>query len=57
MNNEINIIDAYNAVIEDIAQDIGYAAGAQETALGVLKGRLYELQNIWLIKANAEGDN
>jgi hypothetical protein len=45
MNN--NIIEAYEMVIADLEQDIGYIPGAHETAVSVLEGRKWELQNIW----------
>ncbi len=45
MNKEL--IEAYNLVINDLAQDIGYEPGVQETALSVLKGREWELLNVW----------
>jgi hypothetical protein len=57
MNNEINIIEAYEAVIADISQDIGYEAGVLEQTVAILKNRLYELENIWLIKRDSKGGN
>jgi hypothetical protein len=41
------LIEAYNLVIADLSQDIGYKPGVQESALEVLKGREWELLNVW----------
>ena len=41
------LIQAYYLVIADLAQDIGYEPGVQEAALTVLKGREWELLNVW----------
>jgi hypothetical protein len=46
MSND-NIVKAYKQVIADFASDIGYREGVQEQVLGVLKGRLDELVNVW----------
>jgi hypothetical protein len=43
----MEITKAYELVIADLKQDIGYAENAQETALSVLRGRLHELKNVW----------
>jgi hypothetical protein len=42
----MHIVEAYNLVIADIEQDIGYVAGVQETTLSVLRGRLYEINHV-----------
>lgn len=42
-----NILEAYEMVIADIAQDIGYIDGVQETTLSVLRGRVTELEEVW----------
>jgi hypothetical protein len=42
----MTLIEQYKNVIADLAQDIGYVEGAQETALSVLKGRLHELEEV-----------
>lgn len=44
---QMEITKAYELVIADLKQDIGYAENAQETALSVLRGRLHELKNVW----------
>ena len=43
----MELTKAYELVIADLKQDIGYAENAQETALSVLRGRLYELKHVW----------
>jgi hypothetical protein len=43
----MELTKAYELVIADLKQDIGYAEGAQETALAVLRGRLNELKKVW----------
>jgi hypothetical protein len=43
----MELTKAYELVIADLKQDIGYAENAQETALSVLRGRLHELKNVW----------
>ena len=40
------MLKAYELVIADIAQDIGYVKGAQETTLSVLRGRVNEIKNV-----------
>ena len=42
-----NILEAYEMVIADIAQDIGYIEDVQETTLSVLRGRVNELETVW----------
>jgi hypothetical protein len=44
---QMEITKAYELVIADLKQDIGYAENAQETALSVLRGRLHELKHVW----------
>lgn len=48
------ILKAYELVIADIAQDIGYKPGAQETTLSVLRGRVNELVNVWFADEKKE---
>lgn len=48
------ILKAYELVIADIAQDIGYKPGAQETTLSVLRGRVNELVNVWFAEEKEE---
>jgi len=48
------ILKAYELVIADIAQDIGYIEGAQETTLSVLRGRVHELKNVWFADEEKE---
>lgn len=45
MNKEL--IEAYYLVIADLTQDIGYEPGVKESALAVLKGREWEIINVW----------
>lgn len=40
------MLRAYELVIADIAQDIGYVKGAQETTLRVLRGRVHEIKEV-----------
>ena len=41
------LVEAYEAVIADITQDIGYKKGVQETVVDVLQNRIYELNTVW----------
>lgn len=43
----MELTKAYELVIADLKQDIGYTENAQETALAVLRGRLHELNHVW----------
>jgi hypothetical protein len=44
--SDMTLAEQYRNVIADLEQDIGYEEGVQETALSVLKGRLYEIENV-----------
>lgn len=41
------LVEAYEEVIKDIQQDIGYKKGVQETVVAVLQNRVYELNTVW----------
>ena len=46
-NPDRKLIDAYELVMADIAQEVGFEEEVQRTVLNVLSGRAYELTEIW----------
>jgi hypothetical protein len=46
MTNE-QLIKAYERVIDDLSNDIGYEPGVQEQTIGVLENRVRELEEEW----------
>jgi hypothetical protein len=42
-----HLLAAYDAVIRDLSNDIGYLPGVQEAALDVLNQRVHELSTVW----------
>lgn len=46
-NTNEKLTEAYELVMADIAQDVGYDEEIKTTIIGALKGRLYELTTVW----------
>ena len=46
-NTNAKLTEAYEMVMADIAQDVGYDEEIKTTIVGALKGRLYELTSVW----------
>lgn len=46
-NTNAKLTEAYEIVMADIAQDVGYDEEIKTTVVGALKGRLYELTSVW----------
>ena len=43
----MNITGAFEMVIDDIQNDVGYEEDVQDAVIEILQGRLNELRDIW----------
>lgn len=46
-NTDRKLIDAYELVMADLAQEVGYDPDTKRTTLNVLSGRARELTELW----------
>lgn len=46
-NTDKKLIEAYETVMADITNDVGYDEDIRAVVIGALKGRLYELTSVW----------
>lgn len=46
-NTDRKLIDAYEMVIADLSNSVGFDEQSLKSALGVINGRLYELVEVW----------
>ena len=55
------IVAAYETVIADLSQDIGFDPGVLDTVLSALNGRLHEITEVWpffdIVSQLEEGDD
>jgi hypothetical protein len=56
-----NIVAAYETVIADLSQDIGFDPGVLDLVLSALTGRLHEITEVWpffdIVSQLEEGDD